>query len=45
MGRGVMEYLPWYEAGTQLCRCLGCGTLLSTGDTELHDKWHATIGA
>lgn len=33
-------YLPWYQTGQQLVRCLGCGSLLSEGDAEPHTQWH-----
>lgn len=36
----MIEYQPWYEPGTQLARCLTCGSLVSSADTETHTKWH-----
>lgn len=39
----MTEYIPWYEPAGQLVRCLDCGSLLSSGDTELHSKWHSRV--
>lgn len=42
----MIEFLPWYQAGSDLVRCGGddgCGALLVSGDTELHQKWHEKI--
>lgn len=42
----MIEFMPWYEGGASLLRCSGddgCGALLSSGDTELHIKWHRRI--
>lgn len=38
-----VEYLPWYQTGQQLVRCLGCGSLLAEGDAEPHTKWHNAV--
>ncbi len=40
----MIEFIPWYEPGTALVRCLLCGGLLSSGDIELHTNWHEKIG-
>lgn len=42
----MIEFMPWYEGGATLLRCGGdggCGALLSSGDTELHTRWHKRI--
>ena len=43
MNAGEVEYLPWYQTGQPLVRCLTCGGLLSEGDTEPHTKWHNAV--
>lgn len=40
-----VEYVQWYEAGTHLARCLSCGALVSSADTETHTNWHGRVGA
>lgn len=39
----MIEYLPFYQPGTQLVRCLSCCSLVASGDTETHAKWHERI--
>lgn len=39
----MIEYNPWYLAGSALVRCLTCGALVSESDTETHTKWHGTL--
>jgi hypothetical protein len=40
----MIEFNRWYLPGAELCRCLECGAILSTNDTEVHVKWHQKIG-
>lgn len=37
------EYVPWYNPGAQLSRCLLCGALV--GDEDEHSGFHARVGA
>jgi len=39
----VIEFLPYYQPGAQLLRCLSCSALLVSGDVETHTKWHEEI--
>ena len=42
----AIEFMPWYGANQQLVRCGGdggCGAVLMSGDTELHQRWHDKI--
>lgn len=44
----MIEFMPWYQAGEGIVRCEGdegCGTLLLSGDTERHVKWHKKVEA
>lgn len=41
----MIEYQPWYEPGTALSRCLTCGSLVSSADTETHTNWHEALSA
>jgi len=40
----MIEFMPWYHAGSDLLRCLSCAALLVSGDTEVHVAWHTKIG-
>lgn len=39
----MIEFMPWYQPGTQLMRCLSCGSLVASGDTEIHAEWHERL--
>ncbi len=36
----MIEYLPWYNPGEHVLRCLSCGSMIGSGDTETHTSWH-----
>lgn len=38
------EYIPWYHPGSELLRCLLCGALLVSGDTDIHTAFHERVG-
>lgn len=39
----MIEFQRWYEPGVELVRCLRCGSLCASGDTETHAKWHEEV--
>lgn len=35
-----VKYVPWYNPGAPVVRCMKCAAMLTAGDTDVHTKWH-----